>query len=182
MSAQAQPGPIAAPISRPRRAARLAAVQALYQIDLTGAAPGAVIEEFERHRFGRAVDGVEAAPVHKIFFAEIVHGVVGRRTEFDNMIAAVLADGWSVERLESVLGAILRAGTYELAALPLIPAPSVIDEYVQLARDFFTGKEPALVNGVLDCLARTLRPHELKGGDRGPILTESPLSGVLSAG
>ncbi len=150
-----------------RRAARLAAVQALYQIELTGVPPEAVIAEFAAHRLGREQDGIDAGPVDRALFADLVRGAVARAGELDNLVAAVLAEDWPLDRLETTLRAILRAGTYELAARPDVPARVIISEYVDLAAAFFAGKEPGIANGVLDRLARELRPDELeqaKGG------------------
>lgn len=154
-----------------RRAARLAAVQALYQIELSGEAPEAVIAEFARFRLGRTVDEVDPGPADKALFADIVRGVSARRQELDNMIAAVLAENWTVERLEIPLCAILRAGTYELAERPDVPARAAIAEYVGLAADFFSGKELGLVNAILDRLGAELRPGELERGKSGGAAT-----------
>jgi len=154
-----------------RRAARLAAVQALYQIELAGGAADPVIEEFVRHRFPVPApseagddDRPEAAP-DPWTFATIVRGVTERRDDLDAMIASVLTESWKVERLEAILRAILRAGAYEIFAAPDVPAPLLITDYVDVAHAFFGGKEPGLVNGVLDRLAHGLRPD---GADQAP--------------
>ncbi|HEX6980002.1 MAG TPA: transcription antitermination factor NusB [Alphaproteobacteria bacterium] len=144
-----------------RSAARLAAVQALYQIDLTSSDSKTVIDEFRSHRLDAAGDQPDAA-----YFGEIVAGVDARRTEIDSMLAALLAEGWTIARLETVLRAVLRAGAFELIARGDVPARVVIDEYVQVAHAFFAGKEPAVVNGVLDRLARRVRPDEFEGQPR----------------
>lgn len=154
------------PTRRTRRsAARLAAVQALYQVDLTAAEPAAVIDEFRRHRLeaGREAGG---PPADATFFAELVNGVAARRAEIDGMLAPLLAEGWTLERLETVLRATLRAGAFEMLARGDVPARVVIDEYVQVAHAFFSDREPAVVNGVLDRLARRLRPDEFEGQSR----------------
>jgi N utilization substance protein B len=152
---------------RRRSAARLAAVQALYQIDLGGAAPEAVIAEFGVHRFGRELDGENYGEADTALFAEIVKGVVARQTELDQALSGALTPEWPLERLETVLRAILRAGAFELLALGDIPARVVISEYLDIAHAFFAGKEPGLVNGVLDHLAHRLRPGDLEEGGGG---------------
>ena len=142
-----------------RRAARLAAVQALYQIELTSDPADAVARKFLEHRLGRERD--DEIEADQSLFADIVQGVASRRRELDALIASVLVEGWTVERLELVLKLILRAGAYELQARPDVPARVCITEYVDLAHAFFDGKEPGLTNGVLDRLARMLRPDEM---------------------
>lgn len=152
-----------------RSLARLAAVQALYQIELTGAEPAAVVAEFAAHRFGREIDGDRYAEADGAFFSDLVGGGSERRADIDGAISAALPADWPLERLESVLRAILRAGAYELLARRDVPARVAINEYVEIAHAFFSGKEPGMVNGVLDRLARTLRPDELgrSGRDGG---------------
>jgi len=141
-----------------RSAARLAALQALYQLEMTGNAPDEVIQEFVEHRFGRdAETGVEH---DEAFFADVVHGVLRHQIEIDRSVARSLASGWTLARIDSILRALLRAGTYELVARRDVPAKVVIDEYVELARDFFEGDEPGFVNAVLDRLAHSKRAAE----------------------
>jgi transcription antitermination protein NusB len=145
--------------NRSRRAlARLAAVQALYQIDLTVGEPAKVIAEFRQHRLDKNAD--------RDFFGEIVDGVSARHTEVDGLLTPLLAEGWAMARLETVLRAILRAGAFELLARGDVPARVVIDEYVNVARAFFSDKEPGVVNGILDRLARSLRAAEFEGQAR----------------
>jgi transcription antitermination protein NusB len=144
-----------------RRAARLAAVQALYQLELGGGEVGAVIGEFEAHRLGQVVDELDAGPADVAWFGELVRGVTANRAELDNLVAAVLTEDWSVDRLDNILRSILRAGVYELSAHEEVPARAAVSEYVELADAFFSGKEIGLVNGVLDQLARLLRPGEM---------------------
>ena len=145
--------------NRSRRAlARLAAVQALYQIDLTAGEPAKVIAEFRQHRIDRNAD--------RDFFGEIVDGVSARHAEIDGLVTPLLAEGWAMPRLETVLRATLRAGAFELLARGDVPARVVIDEYVSVARAFFSDKEPGVVNGILDRLARTLRAGEFEGQAR----------------
>ena len=151
-----------------RGAARLAAVQALYQIDLSAAKPEAVIAEFVKHRLGRDVDGQNYGEVDAALFADIVRGVAARQDDLDRAISGVLTPDWPLARLETVLRAILRAGAYELVARPDVPTRVAISEYLDVAHAFYAGKEPGLVNGVLDRLAHGLRPGDLdEGGDGG---------------
>ena len=150
----------------PRRAARMAAVQALYQMELGGSNADQVIAEFGRHRLGREIEGLSFGEADRKLFAELVRGVAVGVIDLDSMIAACLSEEWRVERLEAVLRAILRAGAYELSERHDVPPRVVITEYVDLADAFFAGKEPGLVNGVLDCVARAIRPEEL-GGNGG---------------
>jgi N utilization substance protein B len=142
-----------------RSAARLAALQALYQLEITGNTPDDVIEEFIEHRFGRAPEN--GTPHHdEAFFSDLVHGVLKHQVEIDRSIALALAQGWTLARIDSTLRALLRAASYELVARRDVPAKVVIDEYVELARDFFEGDEPGFVNAVLDRLAHRKRAAE----------------------
>ena len=143
-------------------AARLAAVQALYQIEITGAEVDGVVEEFRIHRLGVDDEDAPMLKSDKRMFAELVCGVTARRAELDALLGPVMAKGWSVERLEILLRCILRLGTFELMARAQVPARVVISEHVDLADAFFSGREPGMVNGVLDRLARSLRPGELE--------------------
>jgi transcription antitermination protein NusB len=150
-----------------RSAARLAAVQALYQLAISEGDVEQVIAEFTRHRLGEVVDGVDLVKPDRALFAELVRGVVRSRRDLDDMIAAVLVEDWTIERLETLLACILRAGVHELADRGDVPARVVISEYVDLADAFYGDKETGLVNGVLDRLARELRPAELAVPDDG---------------
>lgn len=145
-----------------RSLARLAAAQALYQIDLAPADPETVLREFLDGRLEEEVEGVRLAPADRTLLAELVRGVSAQHGELDDMLAAVLDEDWPVERLEILVRAVLRAGVYELAEHRDIPARVVISEYLDVADAFFDGKEPALVNGVLDRVARALRPEEFE--------------------
>lgn len=147
-----------------RSAARLAAVQALYQIEMTGQASETVIDEFLDHRLKEEVDGVRLDGADRKMLRDLVIGVAREASTLDDMLSAVLEDGWPVERLETLLRLVLRAGAYELSERLDIPPRVVIAEYVDLADAFFGGKEPGLVNGVLDRLARSLRPEALAAG------------------
>lgn len=151
--------PVAGGASTPgnrRRRARLAAVQALYQLELTGASAPAIVNEFRRHRLSGETDGVSMDDIDVEFFAELVTGVGQNRAELDRRVAGVLTPDWPLERLDAVLRAILRAGAFELACRSDTPAKVAISEYLAIADSFFSGREPALVNGVLDSLARQL--------------------------
>ena len=144
-----------------RSLARLAAVQALYQIDLTDAPAESVIAELrergeDEEGFGEADDEL---------LVDIVRGAIANRDDLDALLDEMLTPDWSLARLEAVLRAVLRAGAYELLARIEIPARVVLNEYVDIAHAFFSGKEPKLVNGVLDRVGRRLRPDELGAND-----------------
>ena len=152
---------------RRRTAARLAAVQALYQIELTRADAVRVIAEFQAHRLSDPDEGQGLGPADPWLFERIVRGVFGERANLDRMIAASLAAGWSLERLEAILRAILRAGSWELMVNTEVPAAVIISEYLDIAHGFFQAREPAFVNGVLDRLAKLLRAEELEREGNG---------------
>ena len=141
--------------SEARHSARIAAVQALYQMELAGGGAEETLEEFADHRFG----DFQAAPDHD-FFAAILRGVPQHQIEIDRAIADSLAAGWTLARIDSILRAVLRAGLFELVARRDVPARTVIDEYVAVAGAFFGGDEPGFINGVLDKLARRKRAAE----------------------
>jgi N utilization substance protein B len=136
-----------------RHAARLAAVQALYQMELAGGGAEEVAEEFIAHRFGDTLTDAE-------FFKSVVEGVPAHQVEIDKAIAACLTENWTLARVDSILRAILRAGGLELVARRDVPAKVVIDEYVGIAHDFFAGDEPGFVNAALDRMARRKRAKE----------------------
>jgi transcription antitermination protein NusB len=145
-----------------RSIARLAAVQALYQIELNPEiAAEAVVDEFVRHRFGEEIDGDRLAEADAQFFTDIVEGATADRARIDAEISAALVEDWPLARLDAVLRAILRAGAWELMQRRDVPARVSISEYIGLAYAFFTGREPRLANGVLDRLARMLRADEM---------------------
>jgi N utilization substance protein B len=147
---------------RRRSVARLAAVQALYQLELDRAAdPEAVVREFVRHRFGQEIDGDQYGDADTALFSDIVRGTAADLERLDTTISSALTEDWPLPRLDSVLRAILRAGAYELAHRPDIPPRVSISEYTAVAYAFFAGKEPGLANGVLDRLGRTLRAAEM---------------------
>lgn len=140
-----------------RRAARIAAVQALYQMELSSAATNVVIHEFVNHRFG--ADGDKPA-VDIGFFEDIVKGTVQFQADIDAAVDAKLADGWPLRRLDMTLRATLRVSIYEIMRRPDVPALVVISEYVDIANDFFDGKEPGIVNGVVENIAKDIRAAE----------------------
>ncbi len=140
-----------------RSAARLAAVQALYQQEMEGTAVAALLHEFHHHRLGATIDGVEYAEAEVDFFDDVVTGADARRAELDALIGSRLAEGWTMARLDKPMKAILRAGAYELAARADVPAASVISEYVDVAKAFYDPREAGFVNGLLDALAKEVR-------------------------
>ncbi len=141
-----------------RSVARLAAVQALYQMETGGGGVDAVVREFSDHRFDADLeDGERLAQADQAFFGELVRGVVESQDEIDRAIAVRLAVGWRLERLDATLRAILRAGAFELVRRPDVPTEVVIDEYVEIAKSFFEGPEPGFVNGALDGIAHHAR-------------------------
>ena len=142
-----------------RGAARLAAVQALYQLDVGGQTLDSVVDEFRAHRIGREIEGIVFRPADFDFFRSIVSGVVGRQLRIDPLIHNALPRSWPLKRIDITLRAVLRCGVYELLGRPDVPAAVVITEYVEVAKAFFGADEPGLVNAVLDRLARTLRPE-----------------------
>lgn len=144
-----------------RSAARLAAVQALYQMDVTQIDLNDVIAEFSAHRFGHEMDGATLDHADQPFFADLLRGVVKAQRQIDPLIAEHLAQGWRLSRLDSILRAILRAGVYELLQRTDVPVKVIINEYVEVAHAFFEDDEPGVVNGILDRLARKLRAAEM---------------------
>lgn len=146
-----------------RSVARLAAVQALYQMEVAGAGVEAVIREFAEHRFDRVIEGDgegdTLASADEVFFADLVRGVVAAQREIDQAVIKRLATGWRLERLDATVRAILRSGAFELAHRPDVPTEVVINEYVELAKSFFEGPEPGFVNGALDGVAQDVRPE-----------------------
>lgn len=143
--------------SQARSAARLAAVQALYQHALDATPQAQLLDEFHRHRLGAEIEGDQYAPAEVAFFNDVVKGVLARSDEIDDLIAGKLASGWSFERLDKTMVQILRAGTYELLARADVSVGSVISEYVDVAHAFFEPREAKFVNGVLDAIAKVVR-------------------------
>ncbi len=147
---------------KPRSVARLAAVQALYQMEVSGVGAEAVIREFNEHRFDRdlpdeAAEGQTLAAADEAFFADLVRGVVANQRQIDTAVAKRLASGWRLERIDATVRAMLRAGAYELTHRADVPTEVAIDEYVELAKSFFAGPEPGFVNGALDAVAQDVR-------------------------
>jgi N utilization substance protein B len=139
---------------RARTVARLAAVQALYQMEMTGAGVEAVIREFTDHRFDRDIEGELLAQADEAFFSDLVRGAVSLQAEIDKAVTARLASNWKLERLDATARAILRAGAWELLHRPDVPLEVAIDEYVEIAKSFFEGPEPGFINGALDGIAK----------------------------
>ena len=145
------------PARQARSVARLAAVQALYQMETSGAGVEAVLREFTDHRFSRDLEGGMLAEADEGFFAALVRGVVGAQADVDKAIARRLAGGWRLDRIDATVRAILRSGAYELMRLAEIPREVAIDEYVEIAKSFFDGPEPGFINAALDKIARDER-------------------------
>jgi len=149
------------PRASSRSAARLAAVQALYQMDMTGIDLNEVIAEFETHRLGQEIEGCQYADAEAAFFRDLVNGAVREQRAIDPLIDTQLAEGWRLTRVDSILRAILRAGAYEILNRSDVPARVIISEYVDIAHAFFGQDEPRVVNGILDGIARKARPGEI---------------------
>ena len=153
-----------------RSSARLAAVQALYEIDMTGVSADPVLHEFLKDRWksrpGMTEEDEESlpdlAPPDCALLAEIIRGVSAKRDDLDGIIGPALSSEWTVDRLEFILRATLRAGTFELLSMAEVPAKVIINEYVNVAKAFFDDNKPGLVNGVLDKIARVLRTAEME--------------------
>jgi transcription antitermination protein NusB len=141
-----------------RSAARLAAVQALYQQEMEGTPTARLITEFHHHRLGATIEGETYADAEISFFDDLVTGTMARRDEIDAMVGERLAQGWSLDRLDKPMKAILRVGAYELIARPDVPVASVISEYVDVADAFYDKREKGFVNGLLDAIAKVARP------------------------
>ena len=145
-----------------RSVARLAAVQALYQMEVSSVGVEAVIREFGEHRFDRTVaaeseEDMTLAAADEAFFADLVRGVVTHQKAIDSAVVKRLAKNWKLDRIDATVRAILRSGAYELAHRPDVPTEVVIDEYVELAKSFFDGPEAGFVNAALDAIARDER-------------------------
>jgi N utilization substance protein B len=143
--------------TRARAAARLAAVQALYQHDMEGTLLPTLLDEFHRHRLGAVIEDDQYHAAEVAFFDDVVKGVVARRDEIDAALGARLAEGWKVERLDKTMLQILRAGAYELMARKDVATGVAISEYLDVAHAFFDAKEAKFVNGVLDAVAKDVR-------------------------
>ncbi len=143
-----------------RGAARLAAVQALYQMDIGGAGLNDVFAEFESHWLGSEVEGEKYLPAEAAFFRDVVSGVVRDQKELDPLVDEALARGWPLKRVDAIIRAVLRAGTYELEHRKDVPARVVVTEYVDVANAFVDKDETGMVNAVLDQIARKFRADE----------------------
>ena len=148
--------------SRSRSAARLAAVQALYQHEMEGTPVPRLLREFHEHRLGATIEDAQYVEAEQSFFDDIVSGVDAQRAEIDEVIAGKLAKDWSLDRLDRPMRAILRAGTYELLARPDVPVASVISEYVDVAHAFYDKRESGFVNGLLDAVAKEARREKAR--------------------
>jgi transcription antitermination protein NusB len=145
-----------------RGAARLAAVQALYQMDIASTGLNDILTQFEGHWIGREVEGEQYLPAERAHFRDLVCGVVDEQRRLDPMIDQVLASGWPLKRIEALLRAVLRAGAFELDRKRDIPARVIVAEYVAIADAFVDREETGMVNAVLDQIARQLRTEEFE--------------------
>jgi N utilization substance protein B len=143
--------------SKARAAARLAAVQALYQHEMEGTRLEQLLDEFHMHRLGAEIEDDQYVEADVRFFDDVVAGAIARSSEIDDLLADRLASGWKIERLDRTMLQILRAGAYELLARPDVPTRSVINEYLDVAHAFFEEREAKFVNGVLDAVAKAVR-------------------------
>src|SRR5438874_4897942 len=150
--------------SRSRSAARLAAIQALYQQEMEGTPLPRLLKEFHDHRLGATIGDEKYHDAERDFFDDLVTGTDARRQEIDALISERLAEGWSFDRLDRAMRAILRAGAYELIARADVPVASVISEYVDVAHAFYDKRESGFVNGLLDAIAKEARAEG--GGPR----------------
>jgi len=151
------PSPKARTRSKARAAARLAAVQALYQHEMEGTAIRSLLHEFHQHRLGAVIEDVEYAEADVTFFDDLVTGVEARRDEIDALISDKLTADWSLERLDKPMRQILRAGTYELLARADVPVGAAISEYLDVTDAFYGQREKGFVNGILDSVAKAVR-------------------------
>ena len=151
------PSPKARTRSKARAAARLAAVQALYQHEMEGTPIPSLLHEFHQHRLGATIEDEEYAEADNILFDDVVQGVTARREEIDRMIASKLSADWSLDRLDKPMRQILRAGTYELIARQDIPVGAVINEYLDVTDAFYDRREKGFANGLLDAVAKEVR-------------------------
>ena len=147
--------------AKARSAARLAAVQALYQHDMEGTDVIRLLDEFHQHRLGGEIDddieGAVYIEAETAFFDDVVKGTLARRDEIDTLLASKLAEGWKVERLDKTMLQLLRAGIYELIARADVPTATAISEYLDVAHAFFDLREAKFANGVLDAVAKAVR-------------------------
>lgn len=143
--------------SQARAAARLAAVQALYQHEMEATPLARLLDEFHMHRLGMEIDDATFAEAEVAFFDDLVKGTLGRRDEIDELLSGKLAEGWKLQRLDKTMLQVLRVGAFELMARPDVPTGTAIGEYVDVAHAFFDAREAKFVNGVLDAVAKVVR-------------------------
>ncbi len=151
------PAPKKPRVGNARSAARLAAVQALYQREMSGAPVAPLLAEFHRHRLGAEIEGAQFREADVDFFNDVVKGVDARQEEIDALVTTKLADGWTLDRVDRPMRQILRAGTYELIARADVPTNAIINEYVDVAHAFYEAAEAKFVNGLLDAVAKERR-------------------------
>ncbi|MEY4270345.1 MAG: hypothetical protein RLZZ58_1561 [Pseudomonadota bacterium] len=140
-----------------RSAARLGAVQALYQHDMEPSPVAKLLHEFHSHRLGAVIEDAHYADAEVAFFDDVVAGTLARLAEIDDAITQRLASGWTLERLDRPMKAILRCGAYELIARADVPVGAVVSEYVDVAKAFYDAREAGFVNGLLDAMAKDVR-------------------------
>ncbi len=143
--------------SKSRSAARLAAVQASYQRSMEGTPTAQLLHEFHQHRLGATIEDIEYNEAEVAFFDDIVTGSIAREAELDAAISARLSTGWSLDRLDKPMRALLRVATYELLARADVPVKTVINEYIDVADAFYDSREKGFVNGLLDAVAKDVR-------------------------
>ena len=144
-----------------RSAARLAAVQGLYQMDLTGKGVNEVLSEFERFWIGREIEGDQYKPAERGLFRAIIQGVIAHQVPLDRAADRILSDAWPLKRVEALMRSVLRAGAYELTYTPDVPVKVAVSEYVDIASAFLDKDEVGMINAVLDRIARETRAEEL---------------------
>lgn len=144
-----------------RSAARLAAVQALYQMEIATKGLNEVFAEFESHWMGREIEGDQYKPAESKLFRLLVNGVLHEQIPIDRKVDQLLADGWPLKRIEAIMRAVLRAGAYEIMFRPDTPIRVAISEYVDIASAFLERDEVGMINAVLDRLAKEMRAEEL---------------------
>lgn len=145
--------------AKSRSAARLASVQALYQMDMEDIGIARLLNEFHSHRLGQEIEDAQYADADPDFFDDVVSGVDARRAEIDVLVDGKLGEKWKMNRLDKTMLQLLRCGTYELIARPDVPTATVIDEYLDVAHAFFDKKDAKFVNGLLDAVAKDVRPR-----------------------
>ena len=143
--------------SKARAAARLAAVQALYQREMEATPLARLLDEFHQHRLGQEIEDAQYEKADVAFIDDVVSGVIARQDEIDALLSERLAEGWRLERLDKTLLQILRAGTYELLARADVPTSAAISEYLDVTHAFFDKGDAKFANGVLDAVAKAVR-------------------------